>query len=240
MSSFAIVWNPMSAEIVGNWGLPVETGVSLPFFVDGEALRALEQREPAPLLPFNLLRGILIAYEQEAPFLDIASIRPSMRRVLEHLGRGFGLDSPEQTVLSAAAKLRAEHGSRISRVALETGARLYPSDSRIRSDLVVDLWTIAETAAPEDYGALFEQIRINYRAIDFQLVDPRSIEFSVFAHYVALRFLGLVDESERFLAQVVMQHVDHPAYKQRIRYLWEGNPFDMAKLAIVTASDDGR
>src|SRR5262245_44837736 len=109
MSSFAIVWNPMSEEIVESWGLPVDPGVPLPFFVDGEALRALERREVASLLPFDLLRGVLIAYDQEAPLLDVASLRPSMRKTLEQLGRGFGMDSPEQTVLNTAARLRASH-----------------------------------------------------------------------------------------------------------------------------------
>jgi hypothetical protein len=237
MAGFTIVWTPLKQEIIDNWGLPLSEGVSVPFFLEGDASNQLQSERGAPLLPFDLLRGILVAYRNDPPVVALAASRRAMPAVVEHLGRGFGRASLEATVLDVAVKMRDEYGNDLSRVVLETGTALAPESSKIRSDLVADLWILAEKAPEDDLRPLLDEIAAHVPQIDVDDIHAGAAELVCYAHFVALHYLGRDAERDRFLQQVIFQRVSHPAYKKRIRYLVEGNPFDMERLRFASTTE---
>jgi hypothetical protein len=72
--------------------------------------------------------------------------------LLDVLGNGFKFPSPEEMILNIASNIRTEHGNTPSSQILESGLQLTPDSSKIKSDLICDLWEMAATDEGEEEG----------------------------------------------------------------------------------------
>ena len=124
---YSIVWQEFSEDsniahrfyVVGQRGY-------LPFFIDGENLEKLEQKQQIELNELMLLKGILVGYnDKKMPFFEEIN-KKTFNDLLEILYHGFNINSLEQAVLNIACKLREENGNYASYQALKTGIEINP------------------------------------------------------------------------------------------------------------------
>ncbi len=232
MRRFSIVWRRLERHVVEDWELPAREGLVVPFFVDEHDSKGARAENDASLEPYDLLRGLLVAYKDDAPGDEPAAFRAAAAAIVDRLGREFGLATPEETILKVAVRMREEYSVALSRTVLEAGAALLPDSAKIRADLIVDLWFSAEHGAAPDLAGIFEAIADHARRIDLDAIDRSAAELPVYANAVALHYLGRNDERDAYIRDVVSRRVRRPEFRERIARLETGRPFDMAELRI--------
>jgi hypothetical protein len=221
---YAIVWQPISpgCDAGVRFGFESLTG-SLPFFLDGHDLELLENKQRVELTEFMLLRGILVEYLSNPPLMSIDGLRPAYENFLNVCVVGFRFPSMEELVLRVAARLRADNGNYASYKALSTGMCLLPCSSKIRSDLIMDIWLLLQERVAEGRGGLplLEEIIDAYSGINLREVNPDVIELLVYIHFVALRLAGTSSDLDTFLKEFVFTHVSDQHLKNKIKHLLE-------------------
>jgi hypothetical protein len=136
---YSIVWKIFDkdseiARRINAWG-----DISLPFFIDGEELGKLKNKESLQADEFSLLKGLLVCYFSTPPFTVTHKVKPYFKMVLEDLLmqilNQYKYDSVEQCILEMATYLKQEHDDSISYRALKTGLEILPNSLEIRKTL---------------------------------------------------------------------------------------------------------
>jgi len=128
-------------------------------------------------------------------------------------------------ILDVAASLREKNGSSASRIVLEVGKELVPQSSRIKSDLVCDLWELL-TEQGEKNEVLEEILNLVPQVkLDGINADPRE----VICYYglCAIVLLGREELVPAYLANYIYPNVTMSRLKHKIKALLE-NPKGMS------------
>jgi hypothetical protein len=182
---------------------------------------------PASLTEEHLLKGLLtgLAEQDHAGRL---CLRPkdqeALLRLVDIMRAGFSFEGVEELVLETSGQLRAQHGSRPAIAALSTGSLLAPASSKIKADLILDLWAVGhqvETAGDSNTAmALRAQIPPLFGALDSVSVPPGTFEACCYFTLASRHLAGaFVEEGslEDFLVESVIEHVKHPQLKAKVQ-----------------------
>ena len=137
----------------------------LPFFIFGEELEKFENKESVELKEDHLLKGILYGlneFDNSPKPWHQSKDRETLLYLLDILGNGFNFESPEDMILNVAARIREDNGNSVSRIVLEVGKNLMPESSKIKCDLIFDLWAVI---SERDENTEF--LKNHQRLIDF-------------------------------------------------------------------------
>jgi len=174
---FTIIWKSFSANSdLGNH-LGAQKDFSFPYFIDGIDKIKFEEKKLSNLTELNLLRGLLIGFFDNPPFIDTDYSRTLIKRAIEDLRRHFNFQTIELLILDISSFIRRENGDAASHLALRTGLELLPNSSKIRFDLCVDLYNMLER---KDYKRTEEGISLlkeNLEKINTDEINPEFIEY---------------------------------------------------------------
>jgi hypothetical protein len=244
-NDFGVVWQECGpdSDVAKRFYVPGFEGW-LPFFLWGTDLQALKKGEKVALRDEHLVKGIFFGlYEvdrdptQRAPWVRRED-RETFLHLLDVLAGGFGFTDPEVFILDIASSIRRTNGS-ASRIVLEVGAGLIPKSSKIKSDLVCDIWSCI--VGDDRNEKLFEEITDLVPAIDLGDIQPSSKEVVCYYGFCARVLLkrkrgepnGFEDHID-YLEEYVYKNVAMPELKERIIALL-GNPdkYSAAQLSVT-------
>lgn len=234
---FSLVWQECQgdSDIARRFYVPGFQGY-LPFFIWGDELVALERKEAVELREEHLLKGILYGlhgFEDESRYWPRdRQAKDTLLHLLGTLERGFGYKSLEKLILDVAADLGKTNGSSASFAVLETGRDLLPQSSRIKSDLILNLWALLNGGA--DREPLLQEILDLVPQIKLDEIFPDAKEVICYYGFCAIVLLGKQERIEPYLEEFIYPHVTYHSLKQKIKDLLE-NPkaFTPADLTIA-------
>lgn len=221
-SPYQLLWRSCAKDraLAERFFVPDFTG-DLPFFVEGPVQAEFTEEQ--------LLRGLLtgLAEQDHAGRL---CLRPKDLETLLHLVEvmraGFSFESNEELVLETSGQLRAQHGPKPALAALSSGSLIAPDSSKIKADLVLDLWAVAhavETSGgngQQASGALRSQIPALFETLETASVPAGTLEACCY-FTLASRHLagGFVEEGslEEFMVDSVIELVTHKDLKAKVQ-----------------------
>lgn len=233
---YSTIWQECGASthIAERFFVPGYDGY-LPFFVWGDDLVALERKEKVELREEHLLKGILYGlyeFDHDPKPWNRKKDRETLLYLLDVLGNGFKYESPEKMVLDVAYSIREKNGNSASRLVLYVGNALIPHSSKIKSDLICDLWAVI--AASEKENGLYEEIISLVKKIDFEQINSDAKEIVCFYGLCAMVFLGNEEGISSYLPKYVYPNISMGSLKHKIKALLE-NPekFSPQDLKII-------
>ena len=187
---YSIVWQECgtNSRYAERFYVPGYEG-HLPFFVWGAELDSLEKNEKVELREEHLLKGILYGlyeFDHHTNPWHKKKDRETLLYLLDVLGNGFKYDSPEKMVLDIAYSVRGKNGNGASRIVLEVGNSLIPQSSKIKSDLICDLWAVI--SEKEENNDLFKEIITLIYQMDFSEIHSDAKEIVCYYGLCALVF----------------------------------------------------
>lgn len=229
---FSIVWQECGANrFAERFYVPGYQGF-LPFFVWGQDLERLKNKQEVELREEHLLKGILYGlYDfDHNPFLwRQEKDRDTLLHLLDVLGNGFKYDNPEKMILDVAYNVRGKNGNRASRIILEVGNNLMPQSSKIKSDLVCDLWAVL--SEQEENRELLNEIISLIRQMDFSDFPSDTKEVICYYGLCSLVFLNDNAGISEYLPKFVYPNIKMRQLKDKIKDLLE-NPQDFAPMDL--------
>ena len=222
LEKYSILWQECGKDshIAKRFFVPEYEGY-LPFLVSGDDLEDLEQKRDVELQESHLLFGILYGlYESDhhpKPWTQKQD-RETLLYLLDVLMGGFKFESPEKMILDVASKLRERNGSQVSRVVLEVGKGLMPQSSKIKSDLIIDLWACVDN----DRDVFVKEILELLDQIDLEDVHSSARELVCYYGLCATVFLGKEEDGiTQYLEKHIYPNVTNDLLKQNIKALLE-------------------
>lgn len=207
----------------------------LPFLLWGDDKIALENKKNVKMTEERLLFGILYGlngYEKFSKTWHCEEDKKTLLYLLDLLQKGFKFESLEVMILSVSSKLRENIGNNVSRIILEVGNNLVSKSSKIKSDLVCDLWEVA-VIDDDKKNEILEEIVLLVNQIDFSDIHPGSKQ--VLGYYVICSII-LLDRNEDltdYLEEYVYPHVTAGILKNNIHNLLENHDgYSMTDLKI--------
>lgn len=231
---YSTVWQICgnNSQIAERFFVPGYDGY-LPFFVWGEDLEALERKEKVELREEHLLKGILYGlyeFDRNPKPWHRKEDRETLLFLLEVLGNGFKYENLEKMILDIAYSIKEKNGSRASRIVLEVGNDLIPQSSKIKSDLICDLWAVIVVSGKE--SILFEEIIKLVKNIDLEEIHSDAKEVVCFYGLCALVFLGKDEEIISYLEEYVYPNISMDLLKHKIKALLE-NPTRLSPADLI-------
>lgn len=200
MNDYSIVWLPVKAGSDLAMNLKASDSLSLPWFLESTKKRSFERRAETNLEAIDLLKGLLVAYMDEAPAVDMDLFRRHVPRILEDLREFFAVPSLETLLLEASALLREGSGDGVSLRALLSGAEILPESSKIKCDCSMDLWNLLERGEITDTDWGFGELKRMCGDIDLDDILPHIISFVLTAHTIAEVYFKEPIDKDRILS----------------------------------------
>lgn len=217
---FSIVWQEFSSgsDIAKRFWVEDKEGF-LPFFIEGENLKKLENKERIKLNELMLLRGILVGLGQKAKLFVPKENDELLICLLPILREGFRIPSIEMMILDLAFNLKNNISTYSSYLALKGGLKVISNSDMIRSDLLNIIWELWEEN-PENGYNLMEEVIENFEKINLEGILPGAIEMIVYITFIAL-FFKQPKKINDFLEKYVFVYIEKRVLKNRIKYLLE-------------------
>jgi len=218
--NYAIVWQEITStsNIAKEFNLKI--GGDIPYLIYGQNLIDIKSERTVPLDEFMLLTGILTNWSFHNPKIDRQKNDDLWRILLDRLRLGFKFLTTEKMILDVAYKLREDLGAEVSCKVLITGAELIPNSSKIKSDLVLDIFELHRIR--KNILDLY-MIQKLCNKINFDEIDTNAAQLVAYINLCALHFLNQKEGVSNFLHNVVFKRVSHPQLKNKIKDMLEGN-----------------
>ena len=207
----------------------------LPFFVWGKELEQLENKQSVELREEHLLKGILYGlyeFDHNPKPWHQKEDRETLLYLLDVLGNGFKFENPEKMILDVAYNVREKNGNGASRIILEVGNNLIPQSSKIKSDLVFDLWAVI--SEQKENRELLNKIITLIHKIDLSDINPNAKEIVCYYGLCALVLLNDNSGISEYLQKFVYPNIEIRQLKDNIKALLEmPQDFTAMDLKIV-------
>ncbi len=225
LEQFSIVWqecgpNSRAAE---RFFVPSYEGY-LPFFVWGEDVNALQEKKAVELREEHLLKGLLYGlyeFKRSPKPWHREEDQSTFYHLIKVLTKGFNFPSIEQMSLDVASNVREVNGNAASRIMLEGGNILVPESSKIKSDLICDLWAVLSENGRD--VELLEEVVNLLSKIDLIEIHSSAREVVCYYGFCALALLDRAEELYYFLEDYIYPNVNMPVLKSNIKSLMEGS-----------------
>jgi len=212
----------------------------LPFFISGEVDDLSTYMKTVGFQEIDLLKGILYGlYEfdyQTKPWHQKKN-RETLLHLLNYLQQGFGYADREEMILNIANNVRKELGSATSSTILRVGNTLIPQSSKIKSDLVINLWEVICKKDKND--ELFTAVVTLVLQIDFSEIKPFAKEIVCFYGLCALVFLNDTGSIENYIQVYITTNVKKAELREAIEGLLK-NPenYSPEDLRVVSSEQE--
>lgn len=207
----------------------------LPFLVPGDTDAAANYMKTEGVQEAHLLKGILYGlyeFDQHPKPWHQKKDRETLLFLLDVLRKGFKFDNQETMILTIANNVREEYGNATSRIILEVGNTLMPESSKIKSDLICNLWEVVCKRA-ESNEILIEIITLVHQ-IDFSEILPFAKEIVCYYGLCALILLKEENYVELYMEKNILPNVKDEQLLDAINALMESpNDFTPEDLRIV-------
>ncbi len=230
---YTIVWQECGegSNFAARFYVPDFTGY-LPFFLSGEEVDHLENKESVPLEERHLLFGLLYGWKHNGLFGNNVD-KAVGGHLLEILRKGYGHKDFEELILNVACNIREANGSSPSRVVLESGLDIVPESSKIKSDLIMDLWELALAHSSfEKRNACLTEIVKLVRKVSFPEVLSRATEVISYYGLCSIVLLGEKEDVNEYLHSVVFPNLSDPLLKDKVKSLLECKAPNISDLKI--------
>ncbi|MBF0377341.1 MAG: hypothetical protein HQK72_07635 [Desulfamplus sp.] len=224
-NQYSVIWQKCgdNSGLAERFYVPGYQGY-LPFFIWGVELEAMERKERIELREDNLIKGILYGlYEfDNAPKpWHQKEDKKTLLYLLDVLGNGFKFASPEKMILDIAYDVREKNGNTASHIILKVGNNLMPESSKIKSDLICDLWAVISSGSCED--DLLEDVLELVKCTNLDQIHPLAKEIICYYGFCAMMLKGQVDLIDTYLKHYIYPNVTNEQLKQNIKNLLD-NP----------------
>jgi len=132
-------------------------------------------------------------------------------------------------ILDVAYNVREKNGNGASRIILEVGNNLMPQSSKIKSDLVCDLWAVI--SEQEENRELLKEIITLIQQIDLSDIHPDAKEIICYYGVCALVFLNDDSGVSEYLPKYVYPNIEMRQLKDKIKALLE-KPQDFTAMDL--------
>jgi len=180
----------------------------LPFFLSGNELDDLENKRDVALREKHLLKGIfygLYDLEHNPKSWHQEEDKETLIYLIDILRNGFHYDNPETMILDIASSIREENGSLVSRIVLDVGNKLLPRSSKIKSDLICDLWAVVSEKG--ENKEIFKKIVALIPQINFLEIQSDAKEVVCYYGLCALFFLDDKESISKYLPKYVYPNI---------------------------------
>jgi hypothetical protein len=213
----------------------------LPFFVSGKDLEVLNNKQDLELKEEHLLKGIFYGLYDHAnnppkDWMHNAKFKDTLLYLLDVLKNGFKFDNSEAMIMDVASGIRVNNGSTASFRVLDVGVELIPESSKIKSDLIGDLWfVVCESGKSEK---IFKKIIDLIPKINLSEINSYAKELVCYLGLCSLVFLAENDGIENYLINLddegdgwlssylknyIYPHVEGDMFKNKVKEILE-NP----------------
>ena len=217
--NYAIIWQEITAASDIAQTFQLGRGGEIPYLVYGQTLKDMKANKEIPLSEFMLLSGILANWSFPNPKIDRRKNEGLWRLLLDKLGAGFRFTEPDKMILDVAHKMREELGAEVSCKVLMAGVELIPNNSKIKSDLVLDIFELHRLKRNILDLAMINKL---CSQIDFNDIDPGAAQIVAYTNLCALYFVGEKNKIHNFLEEVIYDKVSHPNLKVKIKDMLDG------------------
>lgn len=230
---YSIVWQECgtNSRYAERFYVPGYEGY-LPFFVCGQELDQIENKQSVELREEHLLKGILYGlheFDHNPKPWHQEKDRETLLYLLDVLGNGFKFDNPEKMILDVAQNVREKNGNNASRIILEVGNNLMPQSSKIKSDLVCDLWAVV--SEQKDNRELLNEIITLIHKIDLSEIHSDAKEIVCYYGLCALVFLSDNSGISDYLPEFVYPNIEMRQLKNNIKALMK-NPQEFTPMDL--------
>jgi len=233
----SIVWQifDKNSEIAKKF--TVSGDISLPYFLSADQAENLKNKIPFSVGTYELLVGLLIEYFSPPPMTATHKIKPYfndiLQDLLEEFKKEFGYSSIEECIGVVAATLKAKSGYLPSYRVLKTGVELVPESSKLKSDLVMNIWLgLVETGQLQDEEKHFSEIIKYYLGIRFEDIDSRFVEYLVYAYFISLWYFKRNTEKRKFLLSYGNKYVKSLEIMNKMVIFSSMDEFDIRMVRI--------
>jgi hypothetical protein len=174
---YSIIWKHFTKESPIGLKLNVNDKFSLPYFIDGIDKEKFESKESLDLGALHLIKGILVAYNDDPPDTDTSIFKSKAKQILnEHLPI-IKEESLETLIINFSAYLREKNGQEASLSALLTGTKLVPDSHLVKFDCCLDLYNSLIDNILKERQAAIRQLALLLNDLDVsmfreELSDP--------------------------------------------------------------------
>ncbi|MEQ8924690.1 MAG: hypothetical protein RLO81_02690 [Fulvivirga sp.] len=175
-ADYKIIWKHFENNSDTGTHLKAKVDFSLPYFIDGEEKIKFENKEPANLNQFHLVKGLLVGYFDKPPETDTRFAQSKAKQIITEQLPAFKSPSLESLILDLSAYLRDTHGQQASLQSLMTGTELVPESSAIKYDCCIDLINCIEDGEIEDRIAGIQKLKILLNKINIKDLTPELVE----------------------------------------------------------------
>lgn len=222
---YSIVWQECGANsrVAKRFFVPGYEGY-LPFLVWGDELDAIENKEKVELREDHLLKGILYGlheFEHDPKPWTRKKDKETLLHLLDVLGNGFKYKSPEKMILDVAYNVREKNGNKASQIILKVGNKLIPESSKIKSDLICDLWAVVSLEDGKEN--LLEELIALVKQTKLDDIHSDAKEIICYYGFCAMVLLGHDDLLENYLKTYIYPNVANEQLKHNIKNLLD-NP----------------
>lgn len=156
-----------------------------------------------------------------------------IKDMLDEFKNEFEYSSTEECLGIIAATLKEENGYLPSCRVLKTAVELVPESSKLKSDLVMNMWHgLVETGQLKDKEKYFAEIIKYYPEIKFEDIDSRFIEYLVYAYFISLWHFGKNLEKRKFFSSIGRNYVKSPEIMNKIVIFLSMDEFDIRMIRI--------
>ena len=231
---YSLIWQQCgeNSDISKRFFIPEYIGY-LPFFIWGEDLIEFENKKKVKLREEHLLKGILYGLYE----FDVAPLvqhhpedKKTLMYLLDILGNGFNFESPEKMILDVAGSVRENNGNPASSIILKVGDTLIHASSKIKSDLICDLWAVS--CSQDDNNEIFKEILNLIQQIDLTDINPAAKENVCYYGFCATVFMKADFGISKYLETYVYPNIEKRQLKDRIKALLE-NPEDYEPVDLL-------
>ena len=172
MDEYSLIWVPMPAENNFVVALGAKQNIHLPFFLFGDDLTSFKKGKGVNSNFETLLYGILYGVSDNAPTVNKELSLKYFPKAIEILTSELEMLDEETLIITAGANIRQKFGSAISARILENGISFVPKSSKIKSDLIVDIWVASENSDEPKYIDVLKKIVSILKEINFASISP--------------------------------------------------------------------
>ena len=225
-NQFGIIWRSVPKGWAGRKGA-AQAPARVPYFLDHKSYAAYLRGQAVELNESMLLEGALhewLTGIEQWQVSDQAALWDFFRSRLTRHSRREGYGSLATYLLTLSAKIRDAYGPIPSMKVLMAAHSLMPQHADIRSDLLLDVWTLTQLSDEIDKTTAYGLICYLYDGLRFDEISEDVADELDYANFVALSHFGDYQRRNWLFWRVISKRIRHKQLKHKMIQLLNRRP----------------
>jgi len=142
--SFTIIWKEFSQDSPLGEHLKVTQDFSLPYLIDEDEIKQMENNQITDLKEIHLIKGIALGYSDQPDLDNIEYSKTLFPIILTDMVNNLQIKDTETLLLDISAFIRQENGIEASFMALKNATEMKPKSSKLKFDCCVTLYNLLQ------------------------------------------------------------------------------------------------